>query len=50
MDSKITLDSLRNAKTHNHLAEIRKTAITLNKKNRKIESEWVNARAGIYGN
>jgi hypothetical protein len=33
MDSKITLDSIRIAKNHNHLEEeTRKTAVTLNKK------------------
>jgi len=32
-DSKITLDSIRSAKNHSHLEEeIRKTAVTLNKK------------------
>jgi len=36
-DSKITLDSTRSAKNHNHLLEeIRKRAVTLNKKNLKI--------------
>jgi ribonuclease HI len=50
-DSKITLDSIRNAKNHNHLVEgIRKRAVTLNKKNWKIEFKWVKAHAGILGN
>jgi ribonuclease HI len=41
-DSKITLDSIRSAKNPDHLVEeIRKTAVTLNKKNRKIEFKWV---------
>lgn len=31
-DSKITLDSIRSANNHNHPVEIRKTAVTLNKK------------------
>jgi ribonuclease HI len=36
---------------HNHLVEeIRKRAVTLNKKNWKIEFKWVKADAGIYGN
>jgi ribonuclease HI len=36
-DSKITLDSIRSAKNHNHLIEeIRKKAVTLKKKNWKI--------------
>ena len=49
-DSKINLDSLRSPKKHNHLLEeIRKTAVTLNKKNWKIEFRWVKAHAGIYG-
>jgi ribonuclease HI len=51
MDSEITLDSIRNAKNHNHLVEeIRKRAVTLNKKNWKIEFKWVKAHVGIYGN
>jgi ribonuclease HI len=50
-DSKITLDSIRSAKNHNHLVEeIRKRAVTLNKKDWKIEFKWVKAHAGIYGN
>ena len=50
-DSKITLGLIRSAKNHNHLAEeIRKTAVTLNKKNREIEFKWVKVHAGIYGN
>ena len=40
-DSKITLYSIRHAKNHNHLLEeIRKRAVTLNKKNWKIEFKW----------
>ena len=50
-DSKITLDSIRSAKNHNHLVEeIRKRAVTLNKKNWKIDFKCVKAQAGIYGN
>jgi ribonuclease HI len=48
-DSKITLDSKRSAKNHDHLIEeIRKRAVTLNKKNWKIKFKWVKANAGIY--
>jgi ribonuclease HI len=51
MDSNITLDSLRNAKNHNHLVEqIRKKTVNLNKQNWKIEFKWVKAHVGIYGN
>ena len=51
MDSKITLDSIRSAKNNNHLVEeIRKRAVTLNKKNWKIEFKWVKAHARTYGN
>ena len=50
-DSKITLDSIRSAKSHYHLVEeIRKRAVTMNKKNWKIEFKWVIAHVGIYGN
>jgi ribonuclease HI len=50
-DSKITLDSIRNAKNHNHLEEeIRKRAVTLKKKNWKTEFKWVKAHARIFGN
>jgi ribonuclease HI len=50
-DSKIILDSITSAKNHNHLVqEIRKKAVTLNKKNWKAEFKWVKAYAGIYGN
>jgi ribonuclease HI len=45
------LDSIRSAKNHNYLVEeIRKRAVTLNKKNWKIEVKWVKAHAGLYGN
>ena len=50
-DSKISLDSIRNTKNHNHLAEeIRKRTAYLNKQNWKIEFKWVQAHVGIYGN
>ena len=50
-DSRITLDAIRSAKNHNHLVEeIRKTAVTLYKKNWTMEFKWVKAHAGIYGN
>ena len=50
MDSKITLDSRWSTKNHSHLVEeIRKRAVTPNKKNWKIEFKWVKAHAGIYG-
>jgi ribonuclease HI len=49
--SKITLDSIRNAKNHNHLVEkIKKSVVTLNKKNWQIEFKWVKSHAGIFGN
>jgi ribonuclease HI len=45
------LDSIKSAKNQDHLVEeIRKRAITLNKKNWKIEFKWVKAHAGIFGN
>jgi len=51
MDSKIILDSIRSTKNHNHLVEeIRKRAVTLNKKNWKIEFKWVKAHIRIYAN
>ena len=44
--SEITLHSIRSAKNHNHLVEeIRNRAVTLNKKNWKIEFKWVKAHA-----
>jgi ribonuclease HI len=50
-DSKITLDSIRNAKNPNHLVEeIRKRTVNLNKKNWKIEFKWAIPHVGIYGN
>jgi ribonuclease HI len=50
-DSKITMDSIMSAQNHDHLVEeIRKRAVTLNKKNWKIEFKWVKVHAGIYGN
>jgi len=50
-DSRITLDSIRSAKNHNHFVEeIRKRAVTLYKENWTTEFKWVKAHAGIYGN
>jgi ribonuclease HI len=50
-DSKLTLESIRNAKNHNHLVEeIRERALNLNKKNWKIGFKWVKVHVGIYGN
>ena len=41
-DSKISLDSVRDAKNHNHFVEeIRKRAVTLNKNNWQIEFKWI---------
>jgi ribonuclease HI len=49
-DSKITLDSIKSAKNHNHLVEeIRKRAVTMFKNNWKIEFKWVKAHAVIDG-
>jgi ribonuclease HI len=47
-DSKITLDSIRSAKNHNHLVEEIRRAVTLIKKNWKIEFKWVKAHARVY--
>ena len=42
---------IRRAINHKHLVEeIRKTAVTLTKKNWKIELKWVKSHTGIYGN
>ena len=50
-DSKITLDSIRNPKNHNHLVEqIRKRVVTLHKRNWTVVFNWVKAHAGNYGN
>jgi ribonuclease HI len=50
-NSKITLDSIRNAKNHNHLVEeIRKRTVNMNKHNWKTEFEWVKAHVRIYSN
>ena len=50
-DSKVTLESIRNAKNHNHLIEqIRKIVVNLHKKNWTVAFNWVKAHAGIYGN
>jgi ribonuclease HI len=45
------IPSLHGQKHHNHLVEeIKNRAVTLNKKNWKIEFKRVKAQAGIYGN
>ena len=49
-DSKITLDSIRSVKNHNHLVEEIRRAVILNKKNWKIEFKWVKAHPKIRGN
>ena len=49
-DNRITLQSLKNTKNHNYLIEdIRKKAITLEKRNRTIIFTWIKAHAGNYG-
>jgi ribonuclease HI len=49
-DCRITLESVRNAKNHNHLVEqIRKRVINLHKKNWTVIFKWVKGHAGIYG-
>ena len=50
-DSKITLQSLKNPKNHEHLIdEIRKTAISVEKQNWHITLTWIRAHIGHYGN
>jgi ribonuclease HI len=50
-DSKITLDSLLNAKNHAYLIEeIRKKVATLTSLEWKLEFSWVKAHRGIHGN
>ena len=45
------MGKVSSAKNYKHLVEeIRKRAVTLNKKNWKTEFQWVKADAGIYGN
>ena len=50
-DSKITLDSLHNAKNHAYLIEeIRNRVAILESSKWKIALSWVKAQSGIYGN
>jgi hypothetical protein len=50
-DSRITLHYLKNTEHHKYLIEeIRKTAITLEKRNWTITFTWIKAHAGNYGN
>jgi len=50
-DSRITLDSLKNANNHAYLIEeIRKSISRLEGPKWKIEFSWVKAHAGIFGN
>ena len=45
------MDLIRSAKNHTHLVEeTRKRTVNLNKKNWKIEFQWVKAHVGIHGN
>jgi ribonuclease HI len=50
-DSRITLDALKNRKTHAHLIEkIRTKVIELEKQKWKIDFHWVKAHTGQHGN
>ena len=50
-DSRITLQSLKNAKNHNYLIEeFRKIAVALKKHSWTIAFTWIKAHVGIYGN
>ena len=50
-DSRITIDSLKNASNHNYLIEeIRKKLITLRSNKWKIEFSLIKAHAGNFGN
>jgi len=50
-DSRITIDSIKNANNHNYLiAEIRKRIFNLERTNWTIDFSWVKAHVGIYGN
>jgi len=50
-DSRITVDSIRNTRNHNHLVEeIRKKMISLERTDWNIEISWVKAHVGILGN
>ena len=50
-DSRITLQTFKNAKNYNYfIEEIRKIAITLEKCSWTITFTWIKAHVGIYGN
>ena len=50
-DSRITIDSIRNTRNHNHLVEdIRKKMTSLDRADWNIEISWVKAHVGIVGN
>jgi hypothetical protein len=50
-DSRVTLESLKNRKTHIYLIEkIRKKVTEIEKQNWKIEFNWIKAHAGHHGN
>jgi len=50
-DSRITLESLKNRKSHKHLIEkIRREVIELERQNWKLEFNWIKAHAGHQGN
>ena len=50
LDSRITLQSLKNPKNHRHLIdEIRKKGISLGKHNWHITFTWIRAHVGHYG-
>jgi ribonuclease HI len=50
-DSRIAIDSLKNVNTHSYLIEeIRKRICILERTNWTVESSWVKAHVGIYGN
>ena len=50
-DSRITIDSLRNASNHNYLIEeIRKKLTNLRNIKWTIEFSWIKAHAGYFGN
>jgi hypothetical protein len=50
-DSRISIDSIRNTRNHNHLIEeIRKKMTSLERANWNIELSWVKAHVGNVGN
>jgi len=50
-DSRISIDSIKNARNHSYLIEkIRKKMTSLERDNWKIEFSWVKAHVGIAGN